>query len=479
MKTITILLASLSLFINAFSQKLVKTYWDYSNTKLQTEYYTDAYGTKNGSFKGYSEYGGILLQGVFKNGAPIGKWIENYSDGKLHYIKIYDTPGYANLYVKDGKIISYYENGKTMKYEKNFKNGELDGDYKEYDESGTLIKEGKYVNGIFEITGESKRIYDEEQEKQKQLKNEQVAATQIKNSEEYKNIIPEADKAFVDKDFKKALQLYKSASDLMSNEKYPKDKIAEIIKLFHSNSAFFLKYTNSQYDSLDLDKRYFNSKIALKTYGYDITYVTDKNGTPKALNKGSDYQGKFNFEKPWENDNWERVKSCFDRNKGVYNPIQIAITEQYFNYISLLEKEESSIKNTSYSFNYESINNSFYTYDKATFLNNLSAGKMKYNLAKSLVDLQTKSVDKQTQIESLNNQNKKKTLFSKYQIVYIDFNVALQSFTEPQSLASILTKLNIFLDKVISLYTQDTKELEKQLKDVETADQIKSIILGQ
>ena len=140
-------IAILVLSVNAFSQKLVKTYWDYSKTKLQSAYYTDSYGTKNGLFKGYSEYGGILMQGVFKDGFPIGKWIENYENGKLHLVKFYTSPGYNDLNVKDGKIISYYEDGKTIMYERNFKDGEPNGVCKEYDEKGKLIIDGKYVHG--------------------------------------------------------------------------------------------------------------------------------------------------------------------------------------------------------------------------------------------------------------------------------------------------------------------------------------------
>ena len=98
MKTIvTILICVLSL--NTFAQKLVKTYWDYYETKIQSAYYTDAYGKKNGAYKGYSEHGGILLQGSYKDNAPIGKWIENYLDGKLHFI-----PDYA-LEISKGNFI--------------------------------------------------------------------------------------------------------------------------------------------------------------------------------------------------------------------------------------------------------------------------------------------------------------------------------------------------------------------------------------
>ena len=99
----TIVIVALS--INAYSQKLVKEYYDWGKTKIKREYYTDAYGTLNGSYKAYSEYGGIMKQGQCKDDGPIGKWIENYDNGKLHYIKIYDTPGTYDFQVKDGKII--------------------------------------------------------------------------------------------------------------------------------------------------------------------------------------------------------------------------------------------------------------------------------------------------------------------------------------------------------------------------------------
>ncbi|NCA22065.1 MAG: hypothetical protein EBS86_13110, partial [Crocinitomicaceae bacterium] len=143
---------------------------------------------------------------------------------------------------------------------------------------------------------------------------------------------------------------------------------------------------------------------------------------------------------------------------------------------TILENEEKNIKKTGYNFYFENTNNSFYTYDKNTFLNNIASGKREYNLAKSLIDLQSKCNEKKNQIEALNSQNKKKTLFSKYQLVYKDFNTLLQSNSDLQSLADNLGKLNTFLDKVIGLYSQDTKELEKQLKDAETADQIKALI---
>ena len=95
MKILIFLLASFAFSTSAFSQKLVKTYWDYYNTKIQSEYYTDAYGKMVGTFKGYSQYGGILMQGSYKDGAPIGKWTENYDSAFL-----------GNVELDNGKILN-------------------------------------------------------------------------------------------------------------------------------------------------------------------------------------------------------------------------------------------------------------------------------------------------------------------------------------------------------------------------------------
>lgn len=238
-----ILLICLTGAINTFSQKLVKTYWDWSKTKLQAQYYTDAYGTKNGSFKGYSEYGGLLMQGVFKDGLPTGKWIENYVNGKLHYIKIHNIPGYSSLDVVDGKIISYYEDGKTIKYERNFKNGELDGVWKVYNQDGTLYEEDKYVNGDSENERKNLEKYNakalEEQIKKNLLIKEE---TQKKNAENYKEYIENADNAKAAKDYIKAKSFYLSASNLSVNEQYPKDKIKEIETILEKNAQFKVKF---------------------------------------------------------------------------------------------------------------------------------------------------------------------------------------------------------------------------------------------
>ena len=55
--------------------------------------------------------------------------------------------------------------------------------------------------------------------------------------------------------------------------------------------------------------------------------------------------------------------------------------------------------------------------------------------------------------------------------------VKYHSFSSFGDGTKYITELNIFSDKVITLYSQETKDLEKQLKDAETVEQIKTIIL--
>ena len=481
MKIIAILLVSAVLSINAFSQKLMRTYYDYGKTKIQTEYYTNAYGVKNGIFKGYSKYGGILLQGSLKDGAAIGKWIENYEDGKLHYITTYNTPGLGlGFGMNDGKIIEYYENGKTIKSEKNYKNQEYDGDYKIYDESGTLTLEGKYVNGFLKLSEEFQKIRDEEEEKQKQLQKEKEAATLKKNTEEYEKNILIADKALEVKDYLKAVRWYKSASKFLEKEKYPKEKISEMKETLLANSRFFDEYFKN--DTV------FNDFNVLKA-DFKIKSVKEYNKTTYVYDVKSPIANSYNCNclEPWNESYAGSTLHCFEINKDFYEPYQIAITEAIFKYAEALSQEKTNYNDSdvSYDFKDDSDNSwdykktNLHTYDKTTFLNNLKEAKANFELSKSLKTNYLKALENQVNITKLNEQNKKKTLFNKYLMVYVDLISKINAYPGLSETISLLQSLNSISDKVVGLYSQETKDLEKKLKDAETSEQIQAIILGQ
>ena len=455
-----------ALSINAFSQKLNKIYYDYSKTKLQAEYYTDAYGKMVGTFKGYSEYGGILLQGSYQDGAPIGKWIENYPDGKLHFIKIYDSPG-IRLEVNNGKIIEYYANGSRS--EKNYKNQELDGDYKFYDENGKLLRVGKYVNGVLILSEESQRIYDEEQEKLKKQQKEVEAANLKKNTEEYNKHMLIAGEAWDKKDYLKALTWYESASKLLENEKDAKGAISYIINTFVANSKFFVDYYKN--DTVLSDFKILKADFKIKsvqeynksTYVYDV-----KNPTP------SNY---CNCLKPWDAEQYMVVSAlnCFEINKEFYEPYQIAITEAFFKYKEALDQEGENYRNTKVRWEFKDL----YTYEQDTFLKNLKVVKKNFELSKSVKTNFLKALENKNNITNLNEQNKKKTLLKKYLIVYEELISKINAYPGLTETISLLKSLNTFSDKVVGLYSQETKDIEKKLKDTETSDQIQAIILGQ
>jgi hypothetical protein len=385
--------------------------------------------------------------------------------------------------VINGKIIWYYEDGKTIKQEKNLKNGDYDGVYKEYDENGSLTLEGVYVNGVFERTGESKRIYDEEQEKKKQLRKEQEAAILLENTEKYNKIIPEADKANEVKDYIKAYQLYIEASELLGNEKYPKDKISEIIEKFQINNTFIYDYGNSEeYNTLVEDFSTLKADFKIKSVtAYNTSTYTYYEKTPIAQSY-YDYYGyavSCNCEKPWDEKTADNALKCFERNKEFYEPYQRAITETFFKYKAALKKEIDNADKLIVTVKFENTEYMFSTYDKTTFLNNLKETKENFELSKSVKTNYLKALENKVNITNLNEQNKKKTLLNKYLIVYEDLISKINAYTGLTETISLLQSLNCFSDKVVALYSQETKEMEKKLKEAVTPDQIQAIILGQ
>ena len=93
-----------------------------------------------------------------------------------------------------------------------------------------------------------------------------------------------------------------------------------------------------------------------------------------------------------------------------------------------------------------------------------------------MMNLALKFEDNIKKVEKSNNENKKKTLFNKYSIVLNDFQNNYNAYPSIDDCIAILTDANSFIDKVVTLYSQDTREIEKLLKDADTVNDIKSII---
>ena len=249
-----------------------------------------------------------------------------------------------------------------------------------------------------------------------------------------------------------------------------------MIETFHTNSKFFQEYIKSQNDTLDNDFKTLKADFKIKSIKeynkYTYTYDDKK---PRASSAG---YSNCNCLEPW-NEKAYNALICFDLNKEFYEPYQRAITEAYFKYDEALTKEEGNVKRSNFSFYFEQTNNQFYTYDKTTFLNNLKVEKENFESSKSVKTNYLKAVDNKVNITNLNDQNKKKTLLKKYLIVYEDFIFKINAYPGLTETISLLKSLNSISDNVVALYSQETKDMEKKLKDAETSEQIQAMILGQ
>lgn len=281
-----------------------------------------------------------------------------------------------------------------------------------------------------------------------------------------------------------------------SDRKIVSDKVAAIrlqieslINTYGQNIDKFNEQLNLQRDSLNLDLIYFSKQIALPTIiarsdnpkikgarqnPYNITYI---NGDSKEIfNCGCENEI---IQKPWIANSWIQINPCFINNKGLYNFTQIEITEQYFKYLELINIESKRVSETYTEITLDDKQYKFYQYDLDTFINNLSNGKKQYTLSKTLIALDKSIKQKEDQIKLLDSKTQKKILVIKQQIVFDDFLIQYQNYSNVQTSLKIMKNIDAFLEKVISLYSQDTKVLEKQLKnDGETSDQIESIIFS-
>jgi antitoxin component YwqK of YwqJK toxin-antitoxin module len=201
----TLLIACSILFISfsAFSQKLVKTYYDpWKETKLKEKYYVNGSNQKNGKYIKYDERGLVGVEINYVNGRPHGiakeyylpgygfpgdeklKMEANYVNGKKHGIAkqhVYLTNGeedlsdgkrflfaqwqydndnivheqtwwyngnkHYDIYKENGKCTYWYENG-TKQSEFILKDGLQEGLRTEWYSNGNIMGEVNFAKGI-------------------------------------------------------------------------------------------------------------------------------------------------------------------------------------------------------------------------------------------------------------------------------------------------------------------------------------------
>ncbi|HTL81465.1 MAG TPA: toxin-antitoxin system YwqK family antitoxin [Bacteroidia bacterium] len=117
----------------------------YADGILVGEGVYDAKGQQQGHWKEYYEETGDLKgEGDYKDGVRIGDWKFYYADGKTDQLGKYDNKGRPV-----GVWKWYYDTGQELR-EETYTDGLRNGTLTEYDESGNIITQGEYVDGLQE-----------------------------------------------------------------------------------------------------------------------------------------------------------------------------------------------------------------------------------------------------------------------------------------------------------------------------------------
>jgi hypothetical protein len=245
------------------------------------------------------------------------------------------------------------------------------------------------------------------------------------------------------------------------------------IEKYHENSKIFFAYIDSQYRTSELK---FNElkkdfKIKLITEYNSSTYQTVQKD-PKPLSYNT------NCKEPWNERYLMDGINCMKSNTIFFEPYQLIWVESYYNFLIFLEGEEKKIKETSKNFSYNSTNHSFYTYSIETFNNELFNALELFKLAENIVLESKKYEDIFNQIVKAHTANKKKTILKKYNLVTADFLNKYKTGSNSKEYLNLLMEFNKFQEKVLYLYSIDSDDLEKKLKDAESIEQIKTIISG-
>ncbi|MFA6924425.1 MAG: hypothetical protein WC223_09255 [Bacteroidales bacterium] len=130
------LIAIIALSINAFSQKVVKEYYDIYRTRVKFEYQVDnTTGVKNGYYKSYFESGVIFESGFYNMGKKDGLWnsYDMYGkgqvEGKINYKNdLQNGESKSWCWTDDGKIhylcdVTIFDMGKEISFVKYYSNG--------------------------------------------------------------------------------------------------------------------------------------------------------------------------------------------------------------------------------------------------------------------------------------------------------------------------------------------------------------------
>ncbi|MBU2995887.1 toxin-antitoxin system YwqK family antitoxin [Cellulophaga baltica] len=137
------------------NEKTGEWIWYMSNEKvLRTENYE--HNKLEGNLRLYYPNGQLRTEGQHSNNNQVGTWNKYTENGILKYVEIYDSIGKAT-----GEWKTYYDTGEII-HEENYLNGLPNGTWKTYNKKGNLMSYGEKIagkkEGIWKYYDENKKL---------------------------------------------------------------------------------------------------------------------------------------------------------------------------------------------------------------------------------------------------------------------------------------------------------------------------------
>lgn len=531
-KSILVLLIIATTVAVSFSQttETIKKYHDpYSQTQL-SEVYSVIVGTptKHGSYKSYDAKGHLTQTGSYSNGKQTGEWTTYYgtalaslhNDGKNYLGKVKEIVQYKNG-LRDGQRVAYsYPDGvKTIEYDRIYSEGEIiketvyweDGTKKSiaqlgglntvWNERGIKILEF-YLNKSNEEEGVYKQWYDD---------GSKFTESNYKNGD----LIGEAWQWFSNGEVQ-IQRTYNESSIIVKNyEYYPSGQLKTKFECTNLNCS------EITYDSITGNKSHEASFLIIEDNGR--TRVV-KNGTEtiyhengqieeKGENLNNEKTGEWNYyydsgakfqyavfvkgvlqgdyfqwyesEKIKEEGHYENGRQSglwkfyYEngqlRSKGVYSAYEQPVGKwEYF-------KEDGSIDYVEETTNGIRIKKSGEQIQGEELKSKVEILNKKNKEIETLYEVYEKedlNLDSwgSNKTETKKEAKNKRHLYQAYKIVESSYDQQINGAnSNAEKLKGMEAKLRL-ADRLIELYQQDTKELEKELKKQDNGQEIKKLL---
>jgi len=278
--------------------------------------------------------------------------------------------------------------------------------------------------------------------------------------------------------FKAIKREYVKPSEWIVLEKKIEDlspQVTEVIERGIKNYDLFRAYIDSNSDSLAQDFKAVSTSFKLKevlqynSYTYKYEAASPQNVTYNSNTVYCTAPWSFNFYGPAE--------ACFNKNPEFFEPHQRLITASYFRFRDELEKQNSANRASIKQVNHDGGRYNITVYREEKLYTAVDSCWTEYNKSKELIATHKAFLALLDKVEEANTLSKKKVLHNKVKLVLADADVANRQQQSAAGYKRDLELLMAFVEKVLVLWGQDTKALEKNLRAIDTPSTIRQLIL--